>query len=91
MILFALCAGILLFDVNRASICYLNGNLSGDGHSCSPKDVQYLPDKFEPGEAVFVTKDHFVPQIYNGLYGVWFALVTMTSGFSNDSFHHLLA
>ncbi len=74
MILFACCAGVLLFDVNRAIGCFVD-------ETC-PVAFDNSPTAalFSKGEEVQLTDQNNFPVYYNGMYGVWFVLVTMTTG-----------
>jgi hypothetical protein len=74
VVLMAMCAGIFLYDVNRAHSCYYRD-------TCPTAFATTENDGlFQQGEHVLIVGQTLsTPNIYNAMYGVWFAVVTMNS------------
>ena len=72
ILLFAMCAGMLLFDVNLGQGCYFEV-------TCPPGTPNY--HDFVHGEYVLLVENTLQPlNILNAMYGFWFAIVTMATG-----------
>ena len=72
ILLFAMCAGMLLFDVNLGKGCYF-------GETC-PLDVENT-NNFVQGQYVLLVSGSVQPlNVVNAMYGFWFAIVTMATG-----------